>query len=170
MHLCKSPLDSNDLPSNSIFRFKGKVVKINRIRRSVWGAFTPILYRGMISLNFDFSVLYVPYYSVLLFSLPVCNWWPPLWYSGQNSWLQIRRFGFDSQRYQIFWEVVGLERGSLSLVSTIKELLEIKSSGSVIESLEYGSRDQLALTSPTSGGCSVGIVRSRTQATELVSL
>jgi hypothetical protein len=24
--------------------------------------------------------------------------------------------GFDSQRYQIFWEVVGLERGPLSLV------------------------------------------------------
>jgi hypothetical protein len=25
--------------------------------------------------------------------------------------------GFDSRRYQIFWEVVGLERGPLSLVS-----------------------------------------------------
>jgi hypothetical protein len=38
--------------------------------------------------------------------------------------------GFDSQRYQIFWEVVGLERGLLSLVSIIEELLEWKSSGS----------------------------------------
>jgi hypothetical protein len=50
----------------------------------------------------------------------------PLWSSGQSSWLQILRSGFDSQRYQIFWEVVGLERGPLSLVSTIEELLERK--------------------------------------------
>jgi hypothetical protein len=31
---------------------------------------------------------------------------------------------FDSLRYQIFWEVVGLERGPLSLVRIIEELLE----------------------------------------------
>jgi hypothetical protein len=45
---------------------------------------------------------------------------PPLWSSAQSSWLQIQGSGFDSRRYQIFWEVVGLERGplSLSLVST----------------------------------------------------
>jgi len=30
----------------------------------------------------------------------------------------------DSRRYQIFWVVVGLERGPLSLVSSIEELLE----------------------------------------------
>jgi hypothetical protein len=30
--------------------------------------------------------------------------------------------GFDSGRYQIFWEVVGLERGSLNLVRIIEEL------------------------------------------------
>jgi hypothetical protein len=41
--------------------------------------------------------------------------------------------GFDSGRYQIFWEVVGLERGPLSLVSTIEELLGRKISGSGIE-------------------------------------
>jgi hypothetical protein len=40
-----------------------------------------------------------------------------------NSWLQIQRSGFDSRRYQIFWEVVGLEQGPLSLMSTTKELL-----------------------------------------------
>jgi hypothetical protein len=34
-----------------------------------------------------------------------------------------RGSGFDSRRYQIFWEVVGLERGPLSLMSTIEELL-----------------------------------------------
>jgi hypothetical protein len=50
----------------------------------------------------------------------------PLWSSGQNSWLQIQRSGFDSRRYQSFWEVVGLERGPLSLVSTIEDLLEKK--------------------------------------------
>jgi hypothetical protein len=43
--------------------------------------------------------------------------------SGQSSWLQIQKSGFDSQRYQIFWEEVGLERGPLSLVSTIEKLL-----------------------------------------------
>jgi hypothetical protein len=63
-------------------------------------------------------------------------------------------------------------------VSTIEELLGRKSSGSGLEIREYGRRDpshrplgtlypqKLALTSPTSGGLSVGIVRSQTQATE----
>jgi hypothetical protein len=32
--------------------------------------------------------------------------------------------GFDFRRYQIFWEVVGLERGPLSLLRIIEELLE----------------------------------------------
>jgi hypothetical protein len=58
---------------------------------------------------------------------------PPLWSSGQSSWLQILRPGFDSRRYQIFWDVVGLERGPLSLVSTTEELLERKSSGPGLE-------------------------------------
>jgi hypothetical protein len=73
---------------------------------------------------------------------------------------------------------VSLERGSLSLVSTTEELLERKSSGSILEKREYGCKDssrwrrgtfypqKLVLTSPTSGGRSVGIVRSRTQVTE----
>jgi hypothetical protein len=37
------------------------------------------------------------------------------------------------RRYQIFWEVVGLERDPFSLVSTIEELLRRKSSGSGLE-------------------------------------
>jgi hypothetical protein len=49
---------------------------------------------------------------------------PPLWSSGQNSWLQMQRSGVVSRRYQIFWEVVGLERGPLSLVSTTEMLTE----------------------------------------------
>jgi hypothetical protein len=66
---------------------------------------------------------------------------PPLWSNGQSSWLQIQRPGFDSLRYQIFWEVVGLELGPLSLVSTIEELFLRKSRGSDLEGLEYGRRD-----------------------------
>jgi hypothetical protein len=66
---------------------------------------------------------------------------------------------------------VGLKRGPLSLVSKIEELLEGKSSGSVLENRDYGRRGSAALattpiyqlklvvTSPTKGGRSVGIVR-----------
>jgi hypothetical protein len=48
--------------------------------------------------------------------------WPPLRSSGQSSWLHIQRSGLNSRRFQIFWEVVGLERGPLSLVSTNDKL------------------------------------------------
>jgi hypothetical protein len=58
---------------------------------------------------------------------------PPLWSSGQSSWYRSRGPGFDSRRYQIFCEVVGVERGPLSLVSITEELLEWKSSGSGLE-------------------------------------
>jgi hypothetical protein len=66
---------------------------------------------------------------------------PPLWSSGQSSWLQIQRSGFDSQQYQIFWEIVGLERGPLSLVSTTEELLGRKVSCSGLENWECSRRD-----------------------------
>jgi hypothetical protein len=69
----------------------------------------------------------VSVYTVLMTSpycLCVCAHWPPLWSSGQSSWLQIRRPGFDSRRYQE--KVVDLERGPLSLVSTTEELLDRK--------------------------------------------
>jgi hypothetical protein len=80
-----------------------------------------------------------------------------------------------TDHYQILWQVVGLERGPLSLVSTTEELLERNRRGSGLENREYGRRDssrwprgtlypqKLALTSPTSGGSLVGTVRSRTQ-------
>jgi hypothetical protein len=76
--------------------------------------------------------------------------------------------GFDSRRYQIFWEAVGL--GPLSLVSAIEQQLGRNSSGSGLESREYGRMDpsrwprdtlypqKFALTSPTIAGHSVGIV------------
>jgi hypothetical protein len=81
--------------------------------------------------------------------------------------------GLDSQRYQIFWEVVSLERGPLSLVRITEEATWMESSGSGLENREYGRGDplrwprdtypqKLALTSPTRGGPSVGIVRKTT--------
>jgi hypothetical protein len=105
-----------------------------------------------------------------------CEVRPPLWSSGQSSRLQIQMSGFDSRCYQIFWKVVALKWGPLSLVTKIEELLRRKSSVSGLESRECGRRDQsrwprdtlypqtLALTSPTSGGRLVGTVRSRNQA------
>jgi hypothetical protein len=75
---------------------------------------------------------------------------------------------------------VGLERGPLSLMSTIEELLERNSSGSSLENQEYGCGDpfgwphdslypqKFAVTSPTSGGRSAGLVCLRTKATEFV--
>jgi hypothetical protein len=71
---------------------------------------------------------------------------PPLWSSAQSSWLQIQRSGFDSQHYQISWEAAGLERGPLSLASTIEELLTRNGSGPGLENREYGRRRFVTLT------------------------
>jgi hypothetical protein len=68
---------------------------------------------------------------------------PPLWYSGQSSWLQIQRSLVRFPALQK--KVVGLERGPLSLVSATEELLGSNSSGSGLESREYGRRDLLLL-------------------------
>jgi hypothetical protein len=103
---------------------------------------------------------------------------PHLWSSGQSSWLQIRRPGFDSRHYQK--KVMGPERGPLSLVSTTEELLDRKVAAPVskTENTAVGIchadhvapsvSKTLAMTSPTSGGRSVGIVRSRTQTMEFL--
>jgi hypothetical protein len=73
---------------------------------------------------------------------------------------------------------VGLERGPLSLVSVTEELLEWKNSGSGsrksglmavgIRRADHATHypQMLALTSPTSGGRSVGMVRLLTKTTE----
>jgi hypothetical protein len=53
----------------------------------------------------------------------------------------MQRYVFDSQGFQIFLEVVGLEWGSLSLVGTIEELLGRKSSGCGLGIRGYGLRD-----------------------------
>jgi hypothetical protein len=70
---------------------------------------------------------------------------PPLWSCGQSSCLQIQRSKFDSRLYQIFWQVVGLEQGPLSLVTTT-EILERKSGGSDLENRDYDHRGSAALT------------------------
>jgi hypothetical protein len=57
----------------------------------------------------------------------------PLLSSGLNSCLQIQRCVFDFLRKQIFWELVGQERGLLRFVITIEELLEKKSNCSFLE-------------------------------------
>jgi hypothetical protein len=70
---------------------------------------------------------------------------------------------------------VALERGPLSFVGTVDELLEGNNSDSGLENREYGSGgplrfprgtlypQKLAQTSPTSGGRSIGIVTLRTK-------
>jgi hypothetical protein len=65
---------------------------------------------------------------------------------------------------------VGSERGPFGFVTTVEELLGRKSSGFSLESREYESKDpqKLALTLPTRGGLSVGVVSSQTQATEFL--
>jgi hypothetical protein len=87
---------------------------------------------------------------------------------------------FDFRRYQVIWDVVGLERGPLSLVGITEELLQRKVAAPVLKTEINGRGDslrwprdtlypqKLALTSLTSGGHSVGIVRLRTKAPEFV--
>jgi hypothetical protein len=48
---------------------------------------------------------------------------------------------FDSLGYQIFWELVGLDRSPLSLMSTTDELLLRNSNGSSLNNREYGCRN-----------------------------
>jgi hypothetical protein len=57
--------------------------------------------------------------------------------------IQIQRSGYDSLCYQIFWELVGLERGPLNLVITTEELLGRKIICSGLEIREYGRKDPL---------------------------
>jgi hypothetical protein len=101
--------------------------------------------------------------------------WPPLWSSGQSSWLQIHR---SMLRFPSLPDFLGLKQGPVNLVSKIEELLGRNSSGFGLERREYGREDPLGwprdtlyqqkfpLTSLTSCDLAVGIVRSRTKATK----
>jgi hypothetical protein len=74
----------------------GSPVANPKSRPDYWVFITKIIY---------FLILHIPKHV-----------WPPLWSSGQ-------RFGFDYLPHQISWEVVGLQRDPLGLVSIIEELL-----------------------------------------------
>jgi hypothetical protein len=65
------------------------------------------------------------YFFTFSTNMIVFEFGPPMWSSGQSSWLQIRMPGFDSRHYHKK-EVVGLERGPLSLLSTTEKLLDRK--------------------------------------------
>jgi hypothetical protein len=115
--------------------------------------------------------LYRQQHSLLFFGIFIQTiiFWvtlPPLWSSGQSSWIQIQRSGFDSRHYQIFWEVVGLERGPLSLMRISEELFQSNGGSGRGDPLRWPPDtlypQKLALTSTTSGGRSVGTVRLRT--------
>jgi hypothetical protein len=103
--------------------------------------------------------------------------WPPLWSSGQEflaTDLEARvRFPVLSEK-----EISGSGTGSTQPREYNWGDTWQKSSGSCLENREYSRMDpsrwprgtlypqKLAITSPTSGGRSVGIFRSRSQATE----
>jgi hypothetical protein len=106
---------------------------------------------------------------------------PPLWSSGQRSWMQIQRAGFDSRQCQISRDVVCLERGALIIEYNWGDTWK-KNCGFGLQNRDCGRVDpsrwprgilypqRLTLPSPTSGGRSVGIVRSWTQAMEFRNL
>ena len=110
--------------------------------------------------------------------------WPPLWSSGQSFWLQIQRSRVrfpalpdflsssgsgtgSTQPREINWGATwikkvaapGLEKQRLTAVGT-----------RCADHVTPLYPQKLALTSPTGGGRSVGIVRSRTKATEMYVL
>jgi hypothetical protein len=70
---------------------------------------------------------------------------PPLGSTGESSWLQIQRSGFDTGRYQILCEAMGLERGPVNLKTTIEGVLGRKSKGSSLENRDYGRKGSVAL-------------------------
>jgi hypothetical protein len=106
------------IPSISVLFYESRTVKLHLHMWSLWiqavvmVSLTVHLAHAVGQVTFD---IFLPWFLIR----------PPLLSSGQSSWLQIRRHGFDSQHYQKK-KVVGLERGPLSLVGTTEELLDRK--------------------------------------------
>jgi hypothetical protein len=103
------------------------------------------------SASTNYATAYPPYYSLWEVNRSECDilflflLWPPLLCSGQSSWLQIRRSGFYSRLYHIFWDVVVLERGPHCLANATEELL----GRTGLETLEYGRGDPSRLPRDT---------------------
>jgi hypothetical protein len=108
--------------------------------------------------------------NLIFGTITLSRYGSPLWSSGQE-------FLATDPEVRLFWGVVCLERGPLSLLSTVEELLERKNGASGQGNRECGHRDPSRWPHGTpylqkgawaSGGRSVGIVHLRTQATESV--
>jgi hypothetical protein len=129
--------------------------------------FVLVLYNNFVWLNLFYALYISAHLCGLVVKVP-----------GYRS----RGPGFDSQHYQIFWEVVGLEWGPPCFLSIIEELLGRYSSGPGLEIREYGHRDpllwplgtlysrKLTSTMLTSGGRLVGLVLPQTKATEFCDI
>jgi hypothetical protein len=104
---------------------------------------------------------------MMMMNLQHCQYvdWPPLWSSGQSSWLQIQRLRVWFPALPDFLRSSGSGTGST-------QPREDNWRPTWRDSLRW-PRDtpyplKLTLTSPTSGGPSVGIVRWRTKSRSLV--
>ena len=118
------------------------------------------------------------YFIIRLLQSSTCFERPPLWSSGQSFWLQIQRSRVRFPALPDFLSSRGSGTGSTQPREVNWGATWIKSSGSGPENrwTAVGIRcadhvtplypQKLALTSPIGGGRSVGIVRSRTKATE----
>jgi hypothetical protein len=108
---------------HSLLRLLGKHLFRGLLRNHILFVHNALLLQFSYPPLFKQYILYVLFQSRLLYLLS--NMFVihrlPLWSSGQSSSLQVQRSGFDSRRYQIFL-VVDLERGPLSLLSTVEKL------------------------------------------------
>jgi hypothetical protein len=113
--------------------------------------------------------------NFLLHALSISAWFPHgngicrdrlcgllVWVPGCRS----KGPAFDSQRYQIFWEVVGLVRGPISPVGTIEGLRGRNSSGTGLGNRDYCCGDPLLCPRYTQQTNSMVWVRERTIPTE----
>jgi len=130
----------------------------------------------ILSTQCDHDLFVIPTFSNNF--LPIRPVRPPLWSSGQSFWLQIQRSRVRSPALPDFLSSSGSGTGWASW-GQLRSYLNEKSSGSRSRKQRLtavGNRcadhvtpldpRKLALTSPTGGGRSVGIVRVRTKATE----